>query len=322
MNRRAFIAGLGSAAAWSVVARGQQPKLLRVGTVAGNATSAPQWVAFRQRMAELGYQEGKNFVLEFIQAANIDDYARGYRELVTRKVDVLVALGPEIALKSAVAVTDTLPIVMVAIDYDPLGRHYVTSLARPSGNVTGLVFQQIELAAKRIQWIKEAFPHVPAAIMFWDEPSADQWRAAQNAATTLGLPLFGSELRELPYNYERVLAQTPPDYRSTLIVATSPFLFMDRARLAEFALHHRMASMFVFREWVEAGGLMSYGPKFTGLVRRAAEYVDRLARGAKPTDLPIELPTQFELVINLKTAKALGLDIPPSLLARADEVIE
>jgi len=322
MKRRAFITALGGAAAWPVVARGQQPKLLRLGVVAGNPKSAPQWVAFDHRMAELGYQEGKDFVLEFIQAASFDDYPRGYRELVTRKVDVLIALGPEIALKSAVAVTETVPIVMVAIDYDPLGRHYVTSLARPSGNVTGLVFQQIELAAKRIQWIKEAFPHVPAAIMFWDESSADQWRAAQNAATTLGLPLFGSELREPPYNYERVLAQTPADHRSTLIVATSPFLFNDRVRLAEFALHHRMVSMFVFREWVAAGGLMSYGPKFTGLVRRAAEYVDRLARGAKPTDLPIEQPTQFELVINLKTAKTLGLEIPPQVLARADEVIE
>ncbi len=322
MKRREFIAALGGAAAWPLVAQAQQPKLLRVGTVAGNPKSAPQWVAFEQRMAELGYQEGKNFVFEFIQAANIEDYARGYRELVTRKVNVLVALGPEIALKSAVAVTDTLPIVMVAIDYDPLSRQYVTSLARPSGNVTGLIFQQIELAAKRIQLIKEAFPHIPAAIMFWDEASADQWQAAQNAATTLGLPLFGSELRELPYNYERALAEAAPDHRRTLIVATSPFLFRDRARLAELALHHRMVSMFVFREWVEAGGLMSYGPKFTGLVRRAAEYVDRLARGAKPADLPVELPTQFELVINLKTAKALGLEIPPQLLARADEVIE
>jgi len=321
-NRRTFIAGLSSAAAWPVVARGQQPKVLRVGAVAGNPKSAPQWVAFNQRMAELGYQEGKNFVLEFIQAANIDDYGRGYRELVARKVDVLVALGPEVALKSAVAVTDTLPIVMVAIDYDPLGRHYVTSLTRPSGNVTGLIFQQIELAAKRIQLIREAFPHIPAAIMFWDEASADQWQAAQRAASMLGLPLFGAELRELPYNYERALAEAPPDHRRTLIVATSPFFFSDRARLAEFALHHRMASMFVFREWVEAGGLISYGPKFTGLVRRAAEYVERIARGAKPADLPIELPTQFELVINLKTAKALGIDIPPSTLARANEVIE
>ena len=130
MKRRAFIAALGSAAAWPLVAHAQQPKLLRVGTVAGNPKSAPQWVAFEQRMAELGYQEGKNFVFEFIQAAKMEDYAPGYRELVTRK-NVLVALGPEIALKSAVAVTDTLPIVMVAIDYDPLSRHYVTSLARP-----------------------------------------------------------------------------------------------------------------------------------------------------------------------------------------------
>src|SRR5262249_53890560 len=162
------------------------------------------------------------------------------------------------------------PIVMVAIDYDPLSRQYVTSLARPSGNVTGLIFQQIELAAKRIQLIKEAFPNVPAAVMFWDAPSADQWHAAQNAAITLGLPLFGSELRKPPYDYERALVEAAADHRSTLIIATSPFLFRDRMRLAEFALSHRMLSMFVFREWVEAGGLMSYGPKFTGLVRRAA----------------------------------------------------
>jgi putative ABC transport system substrate-binding protein len=322
VKRREFIAGLGGVTAWPVVARAQQPKLLRVGAVAGSPKSAPQWVAFERRMTELGYQEGKNFVFEFIQAANMEDYARGYRELVTRNVDVLVALGPEIALKSAVAVTDTLPIVMVAIDYDPFSRQYVTNLARPSGNVTGLIFQQIELAAKRIQLIKDAFPDIPAAIMFWDEASADQWQAAQNAAATLSLPLFGSELREPPYNYERALAEAAPDHRRTLIVATSPFLFRDRARLAELALHHRMVSMFVLREWVEAGGLMSYGPKLTGLVRRAAEYVDRLARGAKPADLPVELPTQFELVINLKTAKALNLTVPTSILLRADEVIE
>jgi putative ABC transport system substrate-binding protein len=242
VRRREFIAALGSAAAWPLMARAQQPKLLRVGAVAGSPKSAPQWVAFDQRMAELGYQEGKNFVFEFIQAATIDDYARGYRELVTRKVDVLVALGPEIALKSAVAVTDTMPIVMVAIDYDPFSRHYVTSLARPSGNVTGLIFQQVELAAKRIQLIKEAFPHIPAAIMFWDEASADQWQAAQNAAATLSLPLFGSELREPPYNYEGALAAAAPDHRRTLIVATSPFFFRDRKRLAELALQHRMVS--------------------------------------------------------------------------------
>src|SRR5215471_1634184 len=129
MRRRDFIAALGGAAAWPVVARGQQPKILRVGTVAGNPKSAPQWVAFEQRMAELGYHEGQNFAFEFIQAANIDDYASGYRELVARKVDILLALGPEIGLKSALAATDTLPIVMVAVDYDPLVRQYVSSLA-------------------------------------------------------------------------------------------------------------------------------------------------------------------------------------------------
>ena len=134
--------------------------------------------------------------------------------------------------------------------------------------------------------------------------------------------LFGSELREQPYDYEQALAQAPSDHRGWLFVMTSPFLFRDRARLAEFALRHRMPSVFAFREWVDLGGLLSYGPSITGMYRRAADYVDRIARGAKPSDLPIEQPTKFEFVLNLKTAKAIGLATPTALLLRADEVIE
>src|SRR5262249_43263128 len=159
----------GAAVAWPIKARAQQPtKTLKIGTVAGTPRSSPQWVAFERRMAELGYQEGRNFSFDFLQAASADEYEALYRKLAAREPDVILAIGPEVGLKSALAITRTVPIVMIAIDYDPLARGYVTSLARPSGNVTGVVFQQIELAAKRIQLIKDGFPDRLAATMFWD----------------------------------------------------------------------------------------------------------------------------------------------------------
>src|SRR5262249_50188913 len=189
---------------------------------------------------------------------------------------ILMAAGPEVALKSALASTDMLPIVMLAIDYDPIALGYVTSLVRPTGNVSGIFLQQIELTTKRLQVVKDVFPDLRAATVFWDWISADQLRAAQSAAPALGVQIFGSELPDQPYDYETALAQAPPDYRGWLFVMTSPFLFGDRARLAEFALRHRAASVFAFREWVDAGGLLSYGPSINGMFRRAAEYVDRI----------------------------------------------
>ena len=273
-------------------------------------------------MGELGYQEGRNFSFDFLQAASADEYEVLHRKLAARVPDVILAIGTEIGLKSALTVSRTVPIVMIAIDYDPLARGYVTSLARPSGNVTGVVFQQIELAAKRIQLIKDGFPDRLAATMFWDKLSADQWEAARSTAAMLGLQLSGIELREPPYDYEAALEQAPLDHRGMLVVPTSPFLFRDRARLADFALRHRILSMFVFREWVDAGGLLCYGPSITALFGRVAEFVDRIARGAQPADLPIEQPTKFEMVANLKTAKAIGIELPTAILLRADEVIE
>ena len=324
MRRRDFITLVGGVTStWPLVTRAQQqPKTLRVGTVAGTPKSSPHWAAFERRMAELGYHEGKNFLFDFLQVASADEFEGGYRKLAARAPDVILATGPEIGLRSAIAVTQTLPIVMIAIDYDPIARGYVTSLARPSNNVTGVVFQQIELAAKRIQLIRDAFPARPAATMFWDQLSADQWEAARKTAAALGLQLSGVELREPPYDYESAIGQAPVEHRGMLMVPTSPVFFRDRARLADFALRHRILSMFVFREFVDAGGLLSYGPSITALFGRGAEFVDRVGRGAKPADLPIEQPTKFEMVLNLKTAKAIGLDLPPTLLVRADQVIE
>jgi putative tryptophan/tyrosine transport system substrate-binding protein len=324
MRRRQFIALVVGAGAWALPAGAQQqPKMLRVGLAGVQPRTTAIYIAFLKRMAELGYDEGKNFTFDYIQVPNVADYESGYRELARRKVDVLFASGPETALKSALAVAGSLPIVMVAVDYDPFARGYVTSLAQPSGNITGIFFQQIELTAKRLQLAKEAFPDLQAATVLWDRISADQWRAAQTAAPALGLRLVGVEFREQPYDYERALARLPSEQRRVLIVLTSPvFAVPDRARLPDFALHHRLASIFSLREYVDVGGLISYGASFTAMYRRIAEYVDRIARGAKPADLPIEQPTKFEMVINLKTAKALGIELPPALLARADEVIE
>jgi putative ABC transport system substrate-binding protein len=214
MRRRDFITLLSSTAvAGPLAARAQSSGTLRIGMVAAQPRLSSPYTAFLQRLAELGYQQGRNLDFEFIQAAKPEDYARGDGELVTRGVDILMAAGPEIALKSALAATNTLPIVMLAIDYDPISLGYVTSLARPTGNVTGIFLEQIELTTKRLQVVKDAFPELRAATVFWDWISADQWRAAQSAAPMLGLQLFGSELGEQPTITKK------PWHRHPLIIA-------------------------------------------------------------------------------------------------------
>jgi putative ABC transport system substrate-binding protein len=220
------------------------------------------------------------------------------------------------------AATKTIPIVMAAIDYDPLALGYVSGLARPTGNVTGIFLEQIELAAKRLQLVKDAFPAINKAMVLWDRLSADQWRATRDNAAKFGFDLASIELRDYPYDYARALAQAPPEHRGFLFVMTSPLLARDRDRLVQFTLLNRLPAMFVFREFVDLGGLASYGPSRTTMSRRTADYVHRIARGAKPSDLPIERPTIFELVINQRTAKALGLEFSQAMLLRADVVIE
>jgi putative ABC transport system substrate-binding protein len=328
MIRRQFISLLGGAAAapsifWPLAAGAQQRvKMLRIGSAGTNEGTEPWWVAFFQRLRELGYVEGQNLAIEYIKVNGPNDLTEAMKELLRRKVDIIVAAGAEAALKVAVAVTDKLPIVMLAFDYDPFAHGYVKSLARPGGNVTGVFLQQIELVAKRVQIFKDAFPEIPAATVFWDRFSADQWPAMKNAGATLGVSLFGVELRDPPYDYEQALAQSPPDHRGALIMSTSPLFVVDFERIAGFALAHRMVSVFNGRAAVEAGGLLSYGPDTFGMWRLAADYVDRIARGEKPADLPIQQPTKFDLFVNLKTAKAIGVTVSTSVLLRAEGVIE
>jgi len=283
---------------------------------------APPYDAFDQRLRELGYVEGQNLALDYVNPEHqAGGNAGAIEELLRRKVDIILAIY-ENTLKAAVAATTTLPILMIAVEYDPLALGYVKSLARPGGNVTGLYLQQIDLAKKRVELLTQALPGVHAATMLWESVSVDQWKATSSAAAAVGLRLAGVELREQPYDYEEALAQAPPDNRSVVIFSVSPVFFRDRQRLVDLALRHKIASVFGLREWVDAGGLFSYGAKFAAMYRRAAELVDTIAKGAKVANLPVEQPTKFELVLNMKTADAIGVTISPAILVRADEVIE
>jgi putative ABC transport system substrate-binding protein len=304
-------------------AAAQAPAMLRVGATSPQPRARSFLHGFEGRMRDLGYVEGRNFTMDYIDLQGRPErYPETMQQLVDRKVDVIIAFGPEDSLKAATAATKTIPIVMAAIDYDPFALGYVTSLARPTGNVTGVFLEQVELSAKRLQLVKEAVPAVSKATVFWDRHSADQWRAMRDNASKLGIDLVGIEFHDYPYDYARALAQAPPEHRGFLFVSTSPLFARDRERLVQFTLLSRLPSIAVFREHADLGGLMAYGPNRNAMSRRIADYVHRIARGAKPGDLPIERPSIFELVINQRTAKSLGLEFSQAVLLRADEVLE
>ena len=326
VRRRAFITLFGGAAASSLLPiadlRAQQAAMTRVGIVTIQAPTSPPYAALRQRLRELGYIEGQNLSLYFVNPARQPGgNAEAVQELIRRKVDIVLAIYQP-TMATIVAAAPSIPVVMIAVDYDPLALGYVKSLAQPATEVTGLYLQQIDLAKKRVQLLTQALPDAHAATVFWDSLSEDQWRATATAAPAFGLRLAEVELLDQPYNYEKALTQAPPDSRSVVIFPASPVFFRDRERLAEFAVRHKVATVFAFREWVDAGGLLSYGVDFAAMFRRAAEFVDMIAKGDKPANLPVEQPTKFELVINLKTADAIGITISPLILARADAVIE
>jgi putative tryptophan/tyrosine transport system substrate-binding protein len=322
MRRRQFLGAIGGVAAWPFAGHAQQAtKVLRVGTANAQPRTAPQWIAFVQRMAELGYREGENFTYDHVQIQNAAGWEAGYRAIVAQRPDIVLAAGPESSLKAALAAADGLPVVMIAVDYDPLAKGYVQSLSRPTGSVTGVYFQNVELVGKRLELLKQAFPNVAAMTVFWGKSAPDHWAALQAVAPRFGVQMNGIEFAERPYDYERAIADAAAG-GNFFYAGGSPFFFLDRTRLAEFAIKHRMAMVCELREQVVAGGLISYGPSLTAMFALAAKYVDRIAKGAKPADLPVEQPTKFELVTNLKTAKAIGIDLPAVLLTRADEVIE
>ncbi len=323
IRRRSIVTCLGGAAWVPATTLAQTTaKTLRVAVVNVQPKTAPNWAIFVRRMAELGHVEGKNFVFDHAQLSSADTWEAQYRDAMTRKPDVVVAAGPETALLAARAAAGKLPIVMIAVDYDPIVRGHVASLARPGGQVSGVYFQNAELAAKHLQLMKEMLPDVATTAVFWDRHAADYWAAVQREAPKRGIKLAGVELVKRPYDYEAALGALAPAERRFLLAQSSPFFLLDRVALAQAAIRYRTALFGQVREQVAAGALMHYGATFTEMWALAAEYVDHIAKGTKPADLPVRQPTRFELALNLKTARALGLTVPPALLAQADEVIE
>jgi putative ABC transport system substrate-binding protein len=326
MRRREFITLLGgAAAAWPLTARAQQPAKLPTIGFLGAATSsvASQWViAFEKRLRELGWIEGRTVAIEYRWAeARTERYSEIAAELVGLKVDVIVtwASAPVLAAKQA---TMLIPIVFAA-QMDPVGAGVVASLARPGGNVTGLSIQQTDTAGKRLELLREVVRNLGRLAIMGNAgaPGAVlEMREVQATARTLGLEVTTREIRQAEDIAPAI--EVLKSRADALYVATDPLVFTNRIRINTLALNARLPTIYGSREYVDAGALMSYGPNFSDLFRRAADYVDKILRGAKPGDIPVEQPTKFDLVINRKTAKALGIDVPPTLLARADDVIE
>ena len=295
-------------------------RIFHIGIVAGTPRSSPERVAFEDRLRELGYVEGQNLDIDYFQDDHLDRLAAAVGEMARRRVDVLLIGGQDELIKAAVTTARSVPVVTTAVDSDPLAKGYIASLSRPGGNLTGLVFQQFELMAKRVDLLTQAVPRISRIVLLYDTAGVAQAEAAKRSAAALGIPLEPVNLRDVPYDYEHALAETDGAHGDALMVTSSPF--GRAAPGAEAALRHRLPSIGTNRRSAELGYLMSYGPDNSDMFRLAADYVDKILRGAKPADLPVEQPTKFELVVNLKTTKALGLTIPPSILARADEVIE
>jgi putative ABC transport system substrate-binding protein len=327
MKRRAFITLIGGAAAWPLAARGQPAgKVARVGVLGAtldNPNAAVGYPIFLAELRKLGFTEGQNLIVEYRRIDEGTPKAfTAANELGAAKVEVIVANGPEIALQAAVAVRPVVPIVMLANNYDPIARGYVASLARPGGNITGLVFRQPELSVKQLEFLAEAFPDRTRVGALWDALSADQFGAAERAAGSLRLSLRPLKLENPPYDFDSAFQTMAQDEVKMLLVLSSPFFSLYSAHIAELAIRHGLPSMFINKQYVEAGGLMSYGVNTDPQWRRAASYVAKILRGAQPAELPVEQVDNFEFALNLKTAKALGVALPTSILLRADEVIE
>jgi len=326
IKRRDFITLVGAAIAWPLAARGQQPgKVWRIGILGpslNTPTTAAQYQAFLAELKALGFNEGKNFTVNY---GRVDDPRGAFiatAELMRSPIDLIWANGPEVALQAVVGASGFIPIVILAVNYDPIERGYVSSLAHPGGNITGIFYRQPELAAKQLELLTQAFPNATRLGVIWDALSVDQYAAAEQAARERQLSLQPLKLEKAPYDFAgafRTLAQIGAQM---VLVLSSPFFTEHRSEIAEAARTNHLPTMFIFASYVKAGGLMSYGVDQVPTYRRIAGYVAKIFNGTKPADLPVEQVSNFELVINLRTAKALGIELPTAILLRADEVIE
>jgi putative tryptophan/tyrosine transport system substrate-binding protein len=327
MRRRDFIALLLGAAAWPVAAQAQQPRtrMPRIGwLVTGDPTSYRfSLAAFRDGLRALNYIEGQSIAIEYRWAeGNVARLPELAKDLVDREVDIILA-GGSLGAQAAKDATSVIPIVAAGVgDLVELGL--VTNLAKPGGNLTGFVASAPETAAKRMQIMKEIMPQSRRAAVLWNPTSSAaqlEWKAVKQSAAAVELAFTFHEVRSSK-ELENTLVMIPQLGPDMLVVLNDPFMFTYRKGIVDAALRLLLPSIYGYREYADDGGLISYGASISDTYRRAAVYVDTIIKGTRPGDLPVQLPTKFELVINLKTAKALGLTVPPSLLARADEVIE
>lgn len=331
MNRREALGVVGAAAAWPLAVSAQQPKYApRIGFLVTGSIESPETraslKAFGAGLREYGYIDGQNVRIE-LRAADlkVERFPALAGELVRLNVDLIVASN-SLAARAVQQATTTIPIV-VPVMGDPVGDGLVSSLARPGGNITGLTFLGPQLVPKRLALLKEALPTVSQVAALW-HPGAygqrtmtDMMNEAEEAALTLGVHLRLVAVHA-PDKLDRAFSMVAAERADALLIFPSPMLFNQRKRIVDLAAEHRLPIMAMGKEFVQIGGLMSYGADITDFNRRCVAYVDKILKGAKPADLPVEQPTNFELFINLKTAKTLDVEIPPALLARADGVIE
>ena len=322
MRRREFIGLLGGVVACPLAAHGQQPKKV-VGVLGAQSTPSVVFPSLLKRLRELGWIEGENFIIEFRGAPTMDGMTELAAELVRMNVDIII-VGSSPGVEAASRATKSIPIVFSAHG-DPVGTGHVASLARPGGNITGLSNLLTELTAKGLEVLKEAIPNAKQIGILWDPtaPAAHvaSLKSIEIAATNMGLQVHKSPVQSAE-DFDGALSAMAQAGVGAFVGVTSPLTVNKRVELARVALKYRLASIYSAKGNAEAGALISYGPDFHDMARRSADYVDKILRGANPADLPVEQASKYELVINLKTAKALGLTIPPTLLARADEVIE
>jgi putative ABC transport system substrate-binding protein len=327
MRRRAFIAATAAAAAWPLVARTQPvAKVARIGVLNPGGVDTPTTGAFYEGLKALGYVEGQNIVIERRYADwNPDRYLQFAAELAQLKVDVIVVISTTPA-RAAKQATSTIPIVVAGMA-DPVGDELIANLARPGGNITGTTFLGPELIAKRFGLLKEAIPGLVRVAALW-HPSAYGKRTmagllqlTEASASALGLQLQLVQADD-PNDIDGAFAAMTKGRAEAFILLPSPMLFTEYKRIVKLAADTRLPAMYAAREFADAGGFMAYGANLADVFRRAAPYVDKILKGAMPADLPVEQPTKFEFVINAKTAKSLGVPLPPHLLAIADDVIE
>jgi len=319
IGRREFITLIGGAATWPLAAHAQRPKIPRIGII----DDAPIWDHFRIGLRELGYIEGRNIALEYRSAEGRPEHlAAAASELAGLPVDIIATYGTP-ASQAAKGATATIPIVMVSIG-DPVRAGLVASFARPGGNITGLTILSPDSSPRRLQLLKEIVPSVARVAFLWNPDNASN--AAQLEEVQIATPMLGMQL--LPFavrrsdEFDGAFAAMTSQRADALLMTADPFHQLHIERIIEFLTRNRLPGSFLIRENVVAGGLMSYGVSQPDLVRRAATFVHKILQGSKPADLPIEQPIKFDLVINLKTSTALGLTVPSTLLAIADEVIE